>query len=234
MTKLKSDKNLKIPEHVVITCDGNRRWAKAKGLPTIMGHREGIKNIEKLLDAARDLGIKHISCWVLSSENLLKRSKDEIDNMMNLAREFSTKYKKKCMEENIKYRHIGRKDRLPEDIIKDITEVEETSKDNTGLNFSLIIDYGGRDEIVRTFKKMVEKGVEISEKTITQHLDTAELPDPDLMIRTGAQTRLSGLFPWQSVYSEFYFSDKMFPAFNAEDLQEAVEYFSNIKRNFGK
>ncbi len=222
-----------IPKHVVITCDGNRRWAKSKGLPKILGHRKGVENIEILVDAAREAGIKYLTCWVLSTENREERG-DEFEYMMELAREFSDKYKKKCLDEKIRYRHIGRKDRLPEDVVADLNEMEEKTANLDGFNFSLAIDYGGRDELVRTFKKIAEKGLEISEETISNNLDTAGMPDPDLLIRTGAHVRLSGIMPWAGVYSELYFTDTLFPDFGKEELTKALEYFSKVTRNFGK
>lgn len=229
--KDKIEKN--IPQHVVITCDGNRRWAKAHGLPKILGHRKGVENIEVLVDAARKMGVQYLTCWVLSTENREERV-DEFEYMMGLAREFSEKYKQKCLEEKIRYRHIGRKDRLPEDVVADLNEMEEKTAKFDGFSFSLAIDYGGRDELVRTFKKIVEKGLDINEKTISDNLDTAGMPDPDLLIRTGAHVRLSGIMPWAGVYSELYFTDTLFPDFNEEELAKAIEYFSSVTRNFGK
>lgn len=222
-----------VPKHIVITCDGNRRWAKARKLPQIEGHRRGVQNIETLVKAAKELGVEYLTCWVLSTENLEKR-KNEFEYMMDLAREFSDKYKKLCVDEQIKYRHVGRKDRLPADVLKDIEEIEEVSKDFTTFNFSLAIDYGGRDEILRAATKLQADGSELTEEAFSGALDTSEMPDPDLLIRTGDRQRLSGIMPWQSIYSELYFSDKMFPDFNKEALKEAIEYFATTQRNFGK
>ncbi len=222
-----------IPKHVVITCDGNRRWAKAHSLPKILGHRKGVENIEILVDAAKKSGIKYLTCWLLSTENREERS-DEFEYMMELAREFSDKYKKKCIDEKIRYRHIGRKDRLPEDVVADLNEMEEKTAAFDSFNLSLAIDYGGRDELIRALKKVTDQGLEISESSISANLDTAGMPDPDLLIRTGAHIRLSGIMPWAGVYSELYFTNTLFPDFGEEELAKALEYFSNITRNFGK
>ncbi len=229
----KLNESVKPPKHIVIVCDGNRRWAAANNQPKIFGHRKGVENIEILVNAARDLGVEYLTCWVLSTENREKRS-DEFEYMMELAREFSTKYKKKCVEEKIKYRHIGRKDRLPVDVVKDIEEVEDVSKDFVGFNFALAVDYGGRDEILRAITKLKEQNLEITEENFSNCLDTKDMPDPDLIIRTGAHNRLSGIMPWQGTYAELYFTDVMFPAFDKNELKKAIDYFESVQRNFGK
>lgn len=222
-----------IPEHVAITCDGNRRWAKKQGLAKVLGHRNGLLNLEQLIEDAEKLGIKYLTLWVLSTENLTGRP-DEYKYMMDLGREFTERFKKRCLEERIRFRHLGRKDRLPEDIVVSIQEMEDKTATFDGFAVNLALDYGGRDELVRAFKKLKDSGLEVNEENISACLDIAGVPDPDLMIRTGGNHRLSGIMPWASTYAELYFTDTLFPDFDKEELKKALEYFSNVQRNFGK
>ena len=154
--------------------------------------------------------------------------------MMELGREFAKHFKERCLEEKIRFKHLGRKDRLPQDILDDLSDLEEKTKDFVGYTVGLALDYGGRDELIRAFNKIKAKGQEISEKIISDNLDTAGMPDPALMIRTGGQMRLSGMMPWASTYSELYFTDTLFPDFDSSELQKALDYFAGVKRNFGK
>ncbi len=221
-----------VPTHVAIIPDGNRRWAAAKGLPSIEGHRQGAQNFEKLLDAARELGIKAVTGWFFSTENW-KRTEKENEFLFSLARELAKQYREKVLKENIRFVHLGRKDRFPEDIIKTLSEIEELSKDKTDFTVGIALDYGGHDEIIRTIKKLGDAGLEITEENIEKNLDTKDLPLPDLIIRPGGEVRLSGFFSWQSAYSEFYFSEVLFPDFDREELKKAVAEYSRRDRRYG-
>lgn len=222
-----------VPKHIIITADGNRRYAKSHGMIKMLGHRKGVEIIEDIITAAKEFGVKYITFWLLSTENFEERT-DEVKYMTELAKDFAEKYKDLCIENGIRIRHFGRKDRLPEGILNEINEMEEQTKDFTEYNLGLAIDYGGRNELIRAFQKIKEKGLEITEETVSKFLDTAECPDPDLLIRTGGNRRLSGITPWAGTYAELYFTDTLFPDFSKEELKRAIDYFRSVKRNFGK
>ncbi len=228
------NKKVEVPRHVAIIPDGNRRWAKAKGLKASFGHYKAgsVDNVFSLLDEAQSLGIKYFSLWGFSSENW-KRDSKEVDAILNLLSRMIKQLRKKAKDDGIRFRHIGRKDRLPKDLAKGLRDFEKETEYNEGLNVQLFFDYGGRDEMVRAVNELVEKGEKINEKDFSDSLDTKGLPDPDLIIRTSGEQRLSGFMPFQSVYSELYFSDKFFPDFKAEDLRKAVSSFGGRERRFG-
>lgn len=221
-----------IPKHIAVIMDGNRRWAKEKKLPSFEGHRRGVDAFEKLLEAARDLGIKCVTTWAFSTENW-KRSEEEKKYLFDLIRDMLEKYREKFLKEKVKFVHLGRKDRIPEDVKKAIESLEEETKDFTDYIVAMAIDYGGHDELVRCFKKLNSEELEINEENIEKNLDTLKLPPIDLIIRTGDQYRLSGFMSWQASYSELYFSKKMFPDFGPDDLKEAIDDFSRRERRFG-
>lgn len=228
-------KNENIPMHIVIIPDGNRRWAKNKGLKGIAGHAKAteVENILSLLNETKKLGIKYISIWGFSTENW-KRSKMEKDYLFKLISNLINELKDHAIKNKIKFKHLGRKDRLPKKLITKLEEIEQETNNFNELNVQICLDYGGRDEIVRAVKKIINSTVkEIDESTFSNYLDTAEIPEPDLIIRTGGEFRLSGFMPYQSTYSELYFTDTFFPDFNPEELRKAVEEFSRRKRNFG-
>lgn len=227
-----NDNSLNIPQHIAIMMDGNRRWAKSKSMPTLEGHRKGVENWEKLSEAAKNIGVKVLSAWAFSTENW-KREKEEVEYMFNLARTFTNYYKKKCLEEKVKFIHLGRKDRIPKDVMQTINEMEESTKSFTGFTVCLAIDYGGHDEIIRAVKKLQDQGLELNTENIENSLDTADLPMPDLLIRTGGEYRLSGFMSWQCAYAELYFSDLYFPDFDSEQLQIAIADYSKRDRRFG-
>jgi undecaprenyl diphosphate synthase len=231
MTKTKYE-NLNLPLHVAIISDGNRRWAKSRMLPSLMGHKQGVDTYEKLILKAKDMGIKVLTGWAFSTENW-KRSKDEVDGLFGLVKQFAQKFKKICLEEEIRFVHIGRKDRLPTDLMAEINEMEEKTKNFTGFTFVAAADYGGHDELVRATRKIVEQGLQINEETIEANLDTAGLPPVDLIIRTGGEQRLSGYLPWQSAYAELYFTNKFLPEFTVEEFEKAIIDFSSRERRFG-
>ena len=241
MARKKKDETveLKVPEHVAIIMDGNGRWAKKRFLPRSAGHSAGSRTVEQICDDAWSLGIKYLTVYAFSTENW-KRSDSEVATLMDLLR----KYMKNCLERsrknNMKVCVIGDVTRLDEDLRHSIEELTRESAGNTGLCFTVALNYGGRDELVRAFKKMMTDSQsgrisesEVSEETISQYLDTAGMPDPDLVIRTSGEIRLSNFLPWQSAYSELYFTDVLWPDFDKKELIKAIEYYNKKDRRFG-
>jgi len=231
--------NLKIPRHVAVIMDGNGRWAKSKGLPRKMGHVQGGKNVEDLLYVCDDLGIKYFTVYAFSTENW-KRSEDEVAALMTLLRSYLSSGFKKAAKNNVRIRIIGDRTRLAPDIQKLIEDLEEDSKNNTGLQFQIAINYGGRDEIVRMMRKTAEdvksgkvNPEDINEEFISNNLDTKDIPDPDLLIRTSGEQRLSNFLLWQIAYSEFYIADCHWPDFNKDELIKAIEEYNKRDRRFG-
>lgn len=230
---------LKVPNHVAIILDGNGRWAKAKGLPRNAGHIQGAKVVEDMCEIIYNRGVQYFTVYAFSTENW-SRPDDEVSALMKLLRNYMTTAKKRANKNNMKVRVIGDKSRLDADLQESIEDLENATKDNTGLHFTIAINYGGRDEITRAAKKICEQVVagEISIDDITQDklgllLDTAEYPDPDLLIRTCGEQRISNFLLWQSAYTEFYFCDKAWPDFNAEELEKAIESYNNRDRKYG-
>jgi undecaprenyl diphosphate synthase len=221
-----------IPFHIAIIPDGNRRWAKNRGLPTLEGHRQGALNFEKLLDEAKNLGVHAVSGWFFSTENW-KRTAEENTYLFNLARELVKQYKEKVLRDGIRFVHLGRKDRIPADIMAEINDLEEKSKHITEFVVGIAMDYGGHDELIRCYEKLNSQGLAPTIENIEANLDTKDMPMPDLIIRTGGEKRLSGFMSWQAEYSEFYFSDAFFPDFGPEQLKLAVEDFGKRDRRFG-
>lgn len=230
---------MNVPQHVAIILDGNGRWAKSKGMPRNYGHAQGSKNVEKICEEAWRLGIKYLTVYAFSTENW-NRPQDEVDALMNLLR----RYMKTCLttaaKNDMKVRVIGDITRLDEDIQSRILELEEATKDNGGLNFQIAINYGSRDELVRGIRRLamdcVEKKqdpAEITEAVIERYLDTHGIPDPDLLIRTSGEQRLSNFLLWQLAYTEFYFTDVHWPAFTKEELIKAIEQYNKRDRRFG-
>ncbi|MBR2950380.1 MAG: isoprenyl transferase [Lachnospiraceae bacterium] len=230
---------MKIPNHVAIILDGNGRWAKAKGMPRNYGHIQGAKTVEVICEEAYNMGINYLTVYAFSTENW-NRPKDEVDALMKLLRNYMKNCLKRASKNNMCVRVIGDKSRLDQDIRESIEELEEATKNNTGLHFSIAINYGGRDEIrraVQTLAAKAEKGElkaeEITEEMIGNALDTHGLPEPDLLIRTCNEQRISNFLLWQLAYTEFYFTPVAWPDFSKEELEKAVEAYNHRDRRYG-
>ena len=227
----------KIPFHLGIIIDGNRRWAEKKGLPFFEGHRRGLDNVQKIGDYCTKKGIKILTLYTFSTENW-KRSKKEVSYLMRLlAGSLSKKNIQEFHEKKVKLQIIGQKERLPQFLQEKIKGAEELTKNNKERILNLAISYGGRIEIIEAVKNIIKKKIpanKITEDLINKNLWTAGLPYPDLIIRTGGAKRLSNFLTWQSAYSEFYFTKKFWPEFTEEDLDKALLDFSHRDRRFGK
>jgi undecaprenyl diphosphate synthase len=231
-------KGTTIPNHIAMILDGNRRWARARGLKPWQGHLYGFKALEKLAEASRDLGVHTFTVWAFSTENW-ERSQKEIDAIMDIFRHALKEKEREFHRDKVALVHLGRKDRLPADIRNELTRIEaDTAKYSQNHIFNIAVDYGGRDEILRAVKKLVNDKVpadKIDEKTFARYLDTQgqPYPEPDLFIRTSGEQRTSGLLPWQLAYTEFYFEEKHLPDFTPENLRSAILDFSRRRRRFG-
>ena len=233
------EENLNIPAHVAIILDGNGRWAKQKGMPRNYGHMQGAKAVEDILVDARDLGIKCLTVYAFSTENW-SRPEAEVSALMTILRNYLKTSIKKSMKNNVRCRVIGERSKLSDDIQAAIGELEDATAGNTGLTFTIAINYGSRDEIRRAVKKIADKAVsgeispdDITEEMISKNLDTDFLPDPDLLIRTCNEQRISNFLLWQCAYTEFYYTPVAWPDFNKEELLKAVESYSTRNRKFG-
>lgn len=230
---------MNVPQHVAIILDGNGRWAKAKGMPRNYGHAQGSKNVERICEEAWRMGIKYLTVYAFSTENW-NRPDDEVNALMKLLRNYMKACLKTAAKNDMKVRVIGDITRLDEDIQKRILELEEATKNNGGLNFQIAINYGSRDEMIRAIRKIAKDCVdgkvdpaEIKEETFEQYLDTKGIPDPDLMIRTSGELRLSNYLLWQLAYTEFYFTDVPWPDFSKEELEKAIETYNHRDRRYG-
>ena len=231
---------MSVPRHVAIILDGNGRWAKAKGLPRTAGHTAGAKNVEVVCEEAYNMGIEYLTLYAFSTENW-NRYKDEVTALMNLLNQYLKNCLKTAKKNNMRIRVIGDISRLDPSMQEKICLLEKESASYTGLNLTIAINYGSRDEIVRGIKRMYQDVEEhkldadaISEDTVSKYLDTADLPDPDLMIRTSGEQRLSNYLLWQLAYAEFYFTPVAWPDFHGEELRKAVEAYENRDRRYGK
>jgi undecaprenyl diphosphate synthase len=228
---------LQIPKHVAIIPDGNRRWAKERGLPSQAGHLRGYERITEISHVAQDLGIKTMTIWGLSTENWLQREKAEVDQLFAIFIKALRLMAREARKRNIHIRHLGRKDRLPAMIINYLRKLEESTLANSTYQLNIALDYGGRDEILRAVGKMLDSGLtsnDLTEELFGQYLDTGDSPDPDLIIRTSGEQRLSGLMPWQGTYAEYYFSPLYLPDFGAEQFRQAIDEYGQRHRRFGK
>lgn len=230
---------LKMPKHVAIILDGNGRWAKAKGMPRNYGHVQGAKTVEIICEEAYKMGIEYLTVYAFSTENW-NRPKDEVDALMKLLRNYMKTCLKTAEKNRMCVRVIGDKRRLDADIRNRIAELEEATKNNDGLHFQIALNYGGRDEICRCMKKLGDriaagelKPEDITEELIADNLDTHNLPEPDLLIRTCNEQRISNFLLWQSAYTEFYFTAVAWPDFTKEELLKAVEAYNKRDRRYG-
>ncbi len=228
-----------MPRHIAIIMDGNRRWARQRGVDVRIGHKEGAKTLEKIVRYANKIGLEYITVYAFSTENW-KRTKEEVGALMLLLQNYLEDYSKRADTENIKVKILGDISALSEKMQKSIYNCMERTKDNTGVTFNIALNYGGRDEIVKAVQKIAtqvkEEKIEIeniTEETVSNSLYTANQPDPDLLIRTSGELRTSGFLPWQIVYSEFVFIEKNWPDFEEKDLEEAIAIYQTRNRKFG-
>lgn len=236
---VKGDNAMNVPRHVAVILDGNGRWAKSKGMPRNYGHAQGSKNVEKICEEAWRMGIKYLTVYAFSTENW-SRPKDEVDALMKLLRNYMKTCLKTAAKNDMKVRVIGDKTRLDDDIRSRIAELEEATKNNGGLNFQIALNYGSRDEIVRAVQRIAAdvrvgkmEPEDITSDVISSYLDTHDIPDPDLLIRTSGEERLSNFLLWQLAYSEIYFTDVLWPDFTKEDLVKAIEQYNARDRRYG-
>ena len=234
------DNEKRIPRHIAVILDGNGRWAKSKGLPRNMGHIEGAKTVEKMCESMYNHGVEYFTVYAFSTENW-SRPGEEVALLMKLLREYMVNCVKRSMKNNMKVRVIGDKTRLDSDIQKSIENLEESTKNNTGLKFTIAINYGSRDEIRRAVVSLAEDVVsgeisptDITEDMISKRLDTLDYPDPDLLIRTSGEIRISNFLMWQIAYSELYFTDVFWPDFDDKELEKALEAYGTRERRYGK
>ncbi|MCR5011087.1 MAG: isoprenyl transferase [Lachnospiraceae bacterium] len=229
----------KIPKHIAVILDGNGRWAKAKGFPRKLGHVQGAKTIEEVCELMWNHGVEYFTVYAFSTENW-KRSEEEVSALMTILREYMIKSIQRANDNNMRVRIIGEKSRLAEDIQESIAALEQATAENTGLKFTIAINYGSRDEITRAVRRIASKAAEgsisadsITEDMISAELDTAGYPDPDLLIRTSGEQRISNFLLWQCAYSEFYFTDVLWPDFGEKDLMAALEAYAGRDRRYG-
>ena len=229
---------MRVPNHIAIILDGNGRWAKKRGMPRSFGHVKGCENLEDICEVAKELGVKYLTVYAFSTENW-KRSKEEVDGLMKLFRNYLKKCIRISQKNNMRVKVIGDITAFDSDIQESIEKLEDFSKDFTDLHFQIALNYGSRDEITRAVNRMLEDQkagkleTPVSEDTISGYLDTAGLPDPDLMIRTSGELRLSNYLLWQLAYSEFYFTDVPWPDFKKEELVKAIEKYNERDRRYG-
>lgn len=228
------------PKHIAIILDGNGRWAKKRGFSRVEGHKEGVKNLEMLIEECRELNIKYLTLYVFSTENW-KRPKFEVNNLMLLLNKYLIEKKNVLIKENIRLNVIGEITKLPTKTFNLINDVIEETKNNSKFVLTLSVNYGSRSEIINGVKKIAKDIVNdkvklenIDEKMFSAYLYTNDIPDPDLLIRTSGEYRLSNFLLWQCAYTEFWFTDVLWPDFSKEDLYEAIKNFSKRKRRFGK
>ena len=233
------DKN-NLPKHIAIIMDGNGRWARQKGLSRIEGHREGIKRAEEIIEAADDIGIKFITFFAFSSENW-KRPRLEVETLMRLLDMFLKNNLKRLMDNNVRLKAIGRKDPIPDYLWRNLCQTQDATANNTGLTVVLAFNYGSRQEIADAAKNIARDVLEkrlnledLDEKAVEGFLYTAGIPDPDLLIRTSAELRVSNFLLWQISYAELYFPKVLWPDFKRSNLEEAISEYQNRARRFGE
>ncbi|MBP3284801.1 MAG: di-trans,poly-cis-decaprenylcistransferase [Clostridia bacterium] len=222
-----------LPQHIAIIMDGNRRWAKSHNLPVVAGHRAGAETLRKIIEACMKYEIKYLTVYAFSTENW-KRSPQEVTDLMNLMREYLEKLKRDNKDRNAKIKIIGDITRLDKDLQEKIAVLQESTCENTGLTINVALNYGGRDEIIQAIKKMSASDIQnLSPETFSQFLYTSDSPDPDLIIRTAGEQRLSNFLLWQAAYAEFYYTEVLWPDFSTSELDKALNAFSQRVRKFG-
>ena len=227
--------NLIIPKHIAIILDGNGRWAKKRLLPRAMGHKAGCETLEKIVEDCARLGVSYLTVYGFSTENW-KRSEEEVSALMNLFRLYMKKLMEVANNNNVLVKMIGDKSKFATDIIEGIDKLVDSTKNNTGMVFTFAVNYGSRDEIKRAISNIISdniKAEDISEELISSYLDTAGTPDPDLLIRTSGEFRISNYLLWQIAYSEIYITDTLWPDFNKNELIKAIENYNHRERRFG-
>ncbi|RNB88138.1 isoprenyl transferase [Brevibacillus nitrificans] len=229
----------KIPEHVAVIMDGNGRWANMRSLPRVAGHRAGMKTVKEVVKAADEIGVRYMTMYAFSTENW-KRPRDEVDFLMKLPQEFLSTELDELIERDVRIRMLGSKDELPSHTLKALLEAEEKTHDNRGLQLNFALNYGGRDEIVKAFSVIaaqVKAGEldpqELDEEVISRYLYTSEIPDPDLLIRTSGEIRLSNFMLWQLAYTEMWFTDVLWPDFSREHFYQAIVEYQGRARRYG-
>ncbi len=235
----KGENGLRVPQHIALILDGNGRWAKKRGLPRTAGHRQGCITVEKTVEDAARLGVRYLTVYGFSTENW-KRSAEEVGALMQLFRYYMKRLLKVAKANNVRVKMIGDRTRFDKDIIEGIGRLESETAGNTGMTFVIAVNYGGRDEITRAVRRMMEaaragtlSAEEVTEETVASYLDTAGIPDPDLLIRTSGELRLSNYLLWQLAYSEIYITDCLWPDFNREELIRAIRQYDQRDRRFG-
>lgn len=226
-----------IPAHIAIVMDGNRRWARARGLPEMRGHQEGVKALERTVEAAAKMGVKTLTVYALSTENIRERAKRELSGLFEIMRRGYDKELKKMMKNGVRVVVLGEIEGLPKTLKRLIERLKKTYIEKESIRLNIALNYGGKKEIIEAIKDLIKEGIEIdkiSDEAIARHLYTKGQEDPDLVIRTGGRMRLSNFLLWQTAYSELYFSTKLWPDFTAEDLKEAIIWYQEQQRNFGK
>ncbi len=234
MTKKQGDN---IPSHIAIIMDGNRRWARSHGLPELEGHKKGSDTLEQIVEAAGKMGVKTITVYALSTENIKERAKREVWGLFNLIKTSYHSKLKKMMQNGVRIEVLGESDGLPGVIKRIINEIRKTYIENESIKLNIALNYGGKRELVEAFKDLIKEGIDlnkIDEAEIDKKLYTKGDPDPELVIRTGGKIRLSNFLLWQTAYSELYFTKVLWPDFNAQELKKAIKWYQTQKRNFGK
>ncbi|NLF10239.1 MAG: di-trans,poly-cis-decaprenylcistransferase [Anaerolineaceae bacterium] len=229
------DKSLSVPRHVAIIMDGNGRWARARGLPRLAGHRAGTENLRPILEASVEFGIEILTIWAFSTENW-RRPEGEVRGLLGILRQMIRRELKELHKQGVRLRHIGRLDRLPQALQKQVQEAIELTRNNDRIILNVAFDYGGRAEIVQAVRRIVEAGIpadQVDEALLSSYMYTAGQPDPDLIIRTSGELRTSGFMLWQSAYTEYYVTETFWPDFDKEELRRALLAYAHRDRRFG-
>jgi len=225
----------RLPKHVAIIMDGNGRWAKQRNLPRLEGHRAGVENMHSAIEYFNQLKVKYLTLYGFSTENW-NRPKEEINGLLNLLQEIIDEEALKLHRQGVRIRHLGQLGRLPQNLQVSINKIVDLTKNNTGLNFSFAFNYGGRTEIIDATRRLIAEGVpaeKIDEKLFNSYLYTADLPEVDLVIRTGGELRVSNFLIWQAAYSEYYFTNVLWPDFDRKEIDQALLAYSQRQRRFG-